>query len=62
MNGFPSKIQLNANILGYQLDLNLFQIEGIANNASLSSRVLIKNSLNPQINELESENLVSQFF
>lgn len=59
LNGFPVEITVQGDILGYQFNYNLFEIQGLARNSSLNSKVLIKNDLNSEIQELNSENLVS---
>jgi hypothetical protein len=59
---FPRNIMLNLNVFDRQFNLNLYQIQGLVNNASLNSQVWIKNNAASEINELESENLVKSFF
>jgi hypothetical protein len=59
---FPTEIMLNLNVFDRQFNLNLYQIQGLVNNASLNSQVWIKNSSVSEINELKSENLVKSYF
>jgi hypothetical protein len=57
-NVFPSEIRVYGNILEHEFRYKLSKIQGYAKNSSLNDRVFIKNTLDSEINELKSENLV----